>query len=120
MDSRTRSGTGVYSFPGLGLNEVGGRNFVKTMVEFNLPPWRFSPRWHAGKLPDWMRPAVSSAPAPTRGREFADRADAGGQLDFRFTVLSDLDMTLSVGGAVAFRKGHAPSREAMVSLKVLR
>jgi hypothetical protein len=29
-------------------------------------------------------------------------------------------MTFSVGGAVAFEQGHAPRRELMVSLKVLR
>ena len=46
--------------------------------------------------------------------------NAGAQVDFRFTLLSNLDMTLSVGGAVAFENGLAPRREAMVSLKVLR
>jgi hypothetical protein len=35
-------------------------------------------------------------------------------------MLSVLDMTLSVGGAVAFEDGHQPRREAMISLKVLR
>jgi hypothetical protein len=46
--------------------------------------------------------------------------DAGAQLDFRFSALNVLDMTLSVGGAMAFEDGHAPRREAMISLKVLR
>jgi len=45
---------------------------------------------------------------------------AGGQLDFRFTVLSNLSMTLSVGAGVAFEKGYGPRHEVMVSLKVLR
>ena len=46
--------------------------------------------------------------------------DLGAQLDFRFSMLSVLDMTLSVGGAVAFEDGYTPRREAMISLKVLR
>jgi hypothetical protein len=44
----------------------------------------------------------------------------GGQLDLRFTVLSNLDMTLSAGAALAFEQGDRARREAMISLKVLR
>jgi hypothetical protein len=35
-------------------------------------------------------------------------------------VLSELEMTLSVGGAVAFEKDGRTSREGMISLKILR
>ena len=51
-------------------------------------------------------------------RRFA--SNVGGQLDFRVTALSTLDMTLSVGGALAFEDGYDSRRELMVSLKVLR
>jgi hypothetical protein len=70
-----------------------------------------------------MRPAIfagvlgTNLDAPSIRRV---AADVGGQLDFRFTVLSNLDMTLSVGAAMAFERAFAPRREAMVSLKVLR
>ena len=30
-----------YAFPGFELNELGGTNFVKAMVDWNLPPLRF-------------------------------------------------------------------------------
>jgi len=30
------------SLPGADINEIGGRNFVRTLLEWNLPPWRFS------------------------------------------------------------------------------
>jgi len=46
--------------------------------------------------------------------------DAGGQVDFRFGALSALEVTLSVGAAVALEHGRAPHREAMISLKILR
>jgi hypothetical protein len=36
------------------------------------------------------------------------------------SFLSALDLTLSIGGAMAFENGEAPRREAMISLKVLR
>ena len=44
--------------------------------------------------------------------------DAGFQLDFRFFVLHDQEMTLSIGGARGFGDGNGKN-EWMVSLKVL-
>jgi len=35
-------------------------------------------------------------------------------------LLSALDLTVSMGAALAFERGHGPRREAMISLKVLR
>ncbi len=112
-----------YSFPGLALNEVGGRNFAKSMLEWNLPPWRYRRVGRPGFYLTWMRPAVFASVLGTN----LDAPDirhvvtnVGSQLDFRFTALSNLDMTLSVGGAMAFEQGYGPRRELMVSLRVLR
>jgi hypothetical protein len=112
-----------YSFPGLELNELGGRNFARTMIEWNLPPWRFARVGTPAAYLTWVRPALFVSGIATN----MDAPDirhvvgtAGGQLDFRFTVLSNLDMTLSVGAGVAFEQGRGPRHEAMVSLKVLR
>jgi hypothetical protein len=112
-----------YSFPGMHLNEIGGRNFGKVLLEWNAPPLRFSRVGTPGFYLSWMRPAVF-ATALTTNVDSADArrtaSDVGAQLDFRFTVLSTLDMTLSAGAAIA-REGSGPSRrEGMVSLKVLR
>jgi hypothetical protein len=46
--------------------------------------------------------------------------DTGAQLDFRFGLLSTLELTVSAGGAVAFEDGYAPRREAMLSIKILK
>jgi hypothetical protein len=46
--------------------------------------------------------------------------DYGGQLDFRLTVLSNLDLTLSAGAAALIQLDGPPRRELMISLKVLR
>jgi len=112
-----------YSFPGATLNEIGGRNFVKSALEWNLPPWRFRRAGIPAFYATWARPAVFVSALGTN----LDAADArrtvtnaGGQIDFRFGVLSVLDLTLSVGGAMALERGHAPRREAMISLKILR
>jgi hypothetical protein len=112
-----------YAFPGAELNAIGGRNFVRSMVEWNLPPVRFSRVGTPGAYLSWMRPAVFVSGLATN----LDRPDlrrqavsAGGQLDFRFTILSALDMTLSAGAGVTFERGRDAAREAMISLRVLR
>ncbi len=124
VDSRTEKRyREFYSFPGLRLNELGGRNFAKSILELNLPPWRFAHLGTPGFYMTWMRPALFVGGLATNLDAAGIRrkvADAGGQLDFRFTLMSNLDMTLSIGAAMAFEKGRSPQREAMVSLKVLR
>lgn len=112
-----------YSFPGADLNEIGGRNFIKSGLEWNAPPWLFRRVGIPGFYATWARPAVfvtalaTNLDAPEARRVITN---AGGQLDFRFGALSALDLTLSIGGAVALERGQAPRREAMISLKVLR
>ena len=111
------------SLPGLDLNEVGGRNFARSMVEWTVPPVRFSRAGTPGFYLTWMRPSVFASGLMTNLDAASARrtiTNAGAQLDFRLSVLSTLDLTLSVGGAVAFERGVGPRREAMVSLKVLR
>ena len=111
------------SFPGAELNEIGGRNFAKGIVEWNLPPWRFARVGTPGLHATWLRPAVFVTGLTTNFDDAALRTtagSAGAQVDVRFTILSNLDMTLSAGGAIAFEDGRAPRREAMLSLKVFR
>jgi hypothetical protein len=112
-----------YALPGASLNEVGGRNFVKSLAEWNLPPWRFSHAGTPGFHLTWVRPAIFAGGLVTNldDTRFRRRvATLGGQLDFRFSLLSVLDMTVSAGGALAAERGHDLRREAMVSVKILR
>jgi hypothetical protein len=70
-----------------------------------------------------MRPAVFTGVLGTNLDAPSIRhvvGNVGAQLDFRFTFLSNLDMTLSVGGGVAFEGGRRSRQEAMISLRVLR
>jgi hypothetical protein len=112
-----------YAFPGKPLNDVSGRNYVRTMAEWNLPPLRFR---HAGKpgfFLTWARTAVFASALATNLDDSALRREVtnvGGQVDLQLTVLSALDMTISAGYARAFEDGRKPSDEVMVSLKVLR
>jgi hypothetical protein len=111
------------AFPGANLNEIGGRNFVRSTLEWNLPPLRFRRAGSPGLYLTWMRPAVFAGGLATNVEHEASRrvlTNVGGQLDFQLTALSNLDMTVSVGGAVAFEDGFRPRREIMISFKILK
>ncbi len=111
------------SFPGAALNGIGGRNFVKSTLELNLPPWRFRRVGWPGFHATWLRPAVFVGGLGTNVDDSGVRrlaTNVGTQLDVRISVLSTMQLTLSFGGAVAFEDGRGPRREAMVSLKILR
>jgi hypothetical protein len=111
------------SLAGAEINEIGGRNFVKSAVEWNLPPWRFARLGTPGLYATWLRPALFVTGLATNlddsvvGRT---AANIGAQADIRISALSVMDLTLSFGGAVAFEDGYRARREFMVSLKVLR
>jgi hypothetical protein len=112
-----------YSFPGFELNEIGGTNFAKSMLEWNLPPIRFRRVGRPGFYLTWARPAVFVTGLLTNLDEAGPRrtvGNVGAQLDFRLNMLSRLDLTLSLGYALAFEDGARPRDEYMVSLKLLR
>lgn len=112
-----------YAFPGVPLDAISGRNFGKSMVEWNLPPFRFRRAGTPGFYVSWMRPALFIGALATNLDSPAVRrtaGDVGAQLDFRLTVLSNLDMTLSAGAAAAVEGDGRSHGELMFSLKVLR
>jgi hypothetical protein len=112
-----------YAFPGVGLNEIAGRNFVRSTLEWNLPPLLFRRVGSPGLYVTWLRPAAFIGVLGTNldHRPTHRKAtNVGGQLDLQLTALSTLDMMISVGGAVAFEEGLSPRREFMVSFKVLK
>ena len=119
----TRRYREFYAFPGLELNEVGGRTFAKAILDWNLPPIYFRRVGSPGFFANWARSSIFVAGLTT---DFDGKAvrqtlgDAGAQMDIRFTMLSRLSLTLSIGYATAFQSGAAPRHEGMISLKVLQ
>jgi hypothetical protein len=110
-------------FPGLEIDAVGGRNYAKSTLEWNLPPVRFRRLGRPGFYATWARPALFTTALVTDMDSAGTRrtlADLGAQVDVRFTILSALDLTLSGGYGVAFEHGAPRRQEAMVSLKLLR
>jgi hypothetical protein len=110
------------SMPGFGIDEISGLNFVRELVEWNLPPIVFESAGTPALYLNWLRPAVFGAflwtdPADSSHRN--DYQSLGTQLDLRFHVLHWYDMTLSVGYAVGFKGGRRSGDELMFSLKIL-
>lgn len=111
-----------YAFPGMPLNAIGGRNFVKSTVEWNLPPVFFRRAGTPGLYLTWLRPALFVGGLMTNVDRAAPRrqaASVGGQADLRLSLLSTLDVTVSLGAAVALEHG-SPRHELMASVKILR
>ena len=120
-----------YAFPGVELNDIPGRNFVKGMIEWNLPPIRFRRIGSPGFYLSWIRPALFATGIKTnldQDEGFLSRevGNAGIQLDLAFTMLHNLPMTFSAGYAVAFEdhvdglEEGRDEEEFMFSLKILR
>ena len=113
----------TYSLPGAEIDEIDGRNFLKSMVEWNLPPLRFDKFGTSGFYVPWLRASVFAGGLATN----VDAADVrrglgtfGLQVDLSISALSVLDLMLSGGVATTVERGYAPRHEAMISLKVLK
>ncbi|MCF7794408.1 MAG: hypothetical protein K9N09_04750 [Candidatus Cloacimonetes bacterium] len=110
-----------YSFPGLEINEVGGKSFAKSILELNLPPLRFRKFGIPALYARWLRPALFTSILSTNAADTAERNfyfNAGMQFDVRFITLSLLKSTLSFGYAAAWDEDWNRSEELMVSLKL--
>ena len=111
------------ALPGAALNEIPGRNFVKPLLEWQLPPIRFSRAGTPGFYLSFLRPTIFAGGLVTnldRPDIRSTAATTGGQIDLRFTMLSALDLTLSAGAGLRVKRGAAPRGEAMVSLALLK
>ncbi len=112
-----------YSFPGVELNEVGGKNYGKLTLELTLPPVRFKRLGVPALYCNWTRLALFSSGIITNVDSRAHRrelVDVGAQLNFKVVLFSSLESTFSLGYAVAAEEGRSPTDEFMVSLKILR
>jgi hypothetical protein len=112
----------VGSFPGVAIDEVGGTTFGKALLDWNLPPLRFrrvgTPTLYAA----WARLSLFTSALTTNFDSAADRrtlGNIGGQIDLKFSLLTQQSLTLSFGYARAFERHRAQSGETMVSLKIL-
>ncbi len=111
-----------YCFPGIDLNSIGGRNFVKAQLEWSLPPLRFKNVGIPMLYASWLRTSIFTSGLVTNlDKHEYQRSllNAGAQMDVRMKFLSNMNMTLSFGSAMAFEKNKKPTSELMISLKLL-
>jgi hypothetical protein len=111
-----------YSFPGVDLNSVGGRNYARALVEWTLPPVMFRRFGFLSMYCNWARLALFTSGIITDFDNGAVRRkllNFGAQLDFRVVLFSLLNTTFSVGYARAYEKGLPARNEFMFSLKLL-
>jgi hypothetical protein len=103
------------------LNEIGGTNYGKVMVEWTLPPLLFKRLGFSSFYANWASLSLFSTALVTNVDDADLRReilDVGIQLDIRFMVLSNLQLTLSLGYARALESGQETTDEWMISLKI--
>ena len=117
------------SFPGFAIDGITAREFARSLLEWNLPPLRFSDVGRPSLFLSYVRPAffagVLEATPPTGVSQTL--ATVGGQIDLNFTFALRLPMTFSLGYAKGFvvtgpsGPNFEPSQngEFMASLKIL-
>lgn len=112
-----------YSFPGVELNEIGGSSYAKTQIEWTIPPVRFRRFGFSSLYCNWAQLTMFSSAIVTNLdlRDDQQRAlNAGGQVDFKLVMFSNLESTLSFGYAVAVQESGRRTGEFMMSVKILK
>ena len=109
------------SLPGFEIGEISARHYAKALVELNLPPVRFRDIGVASFFLSSVRPALFAGFLAVDGGFVPSHnyQTAGAQLDWNFTAMSRLPITLSIGAAAGFRDGHHRSNETLISLKIM-
>jgi hypothetical protein len=110
------------TFPGFEIDQIAALNFVRTMGEWNLPPYVFESAGTPSFYVNWMRPSVFVAKLwgdPGNSTLRKNYTSIGGQVDFRVSVLHWYDMTLSAGYAIGYQGSQRAGTEWMLSLKIM-
>ena len=109
-----------FALPGFGIDDLNGRSFGKTTLEWNIPPIRFRRVGTPDFYLSWGRPAIFASALVTNPDDESDTYySVGAQIDFEFTVLSRHTMMFSVGYAAGFDDGSFEKDDIMASLKIL-
>jgi hypothetical protein len=110
------------SLPGFGIDQVSALNFVRELVELDLPPYVFESAGTPSLYANWLRPSVFVAglwTEPANSTLHKQYASIGAQVDMRISVLHSYDMTLSAGFAAGFQNSQKVGTEWMISLKIM-
>ena len=110
----------AFAFPGVDIDALPARNFVKTMGELNLKPIRLR---RVGTT--WLYPTyLKASPFATHlmlnpTGDVRHVFNAGMQVDIELVLFSYLKTTWSAGYARKMEKAHGPAGQWMFSVKLL-
>jgi hypothetical protein len=110
------------SFPGVGIDAIGGSSYGKAQMEWVLPPLRFRRVGIPSFYLQWADLSLFTTGLMTDvDRPGARRTlvSAGAQLDCRLVTLSHLESTLSLGFALAHEAGAPVHSTGMFSFKIM-
>jgi hypothetical protein len=111
-----------YRFPGTEIDAVAATNYARAMLDWNLPALRFRRAGTLAMYASWARLSLFGGGLATNFDDpGAQRklAHLGSQMDIRLQLLTQAQLTLSLGWAQVFESGEKTSHEGMVSLKIL-
>lgn len=112
----------ILAFPGIEIDEIGGRNFIKTMAELNLKPIRLRNAGTTWFYPTYIKSSffgthllLNPDDDPLRRNAY----NAGAQIDLELVFFSYLKTTWSAGYARKFEDHLSPGEQWMFSVKLL-
>ena len=109
-----------YSFPGAHIDQIGANSFVKSLAEWDLTPLHFRNLGSTKIYCNWARLALFTggfAANPGTDQQ-SGYADAGGQVDLRLVLFSQVKSTFSTGFAAAHDRANHTGTELMFSLRI--
>jgi hypothetical protein len=115
----------LWAFPGIGIDEVSGRNFLKINPEIHLPPVRYKKTGVLGCYMTYSRLILFGYGLATNLDAFNDNnisgkvASAGIQADSEIVLFSLMKSTFSFGYAHAFWYKGNPDDGWFISLRIM-
>jgi hypothetical protein len=110
------------AFPGAEIDEINAYNYVKTMGEFNLKPFRLRNVGTSWIYPTYLKTEFFATHLLTDWNQSDSRRNifnAGLQADLQLVLFSYMKTTWSAGYAFMFEKGEKNKGQFMFSVKLL-
>lgn len=109
------------SLPGFNIDQIAARSFVKSVLEWNLPPIRFedvgTPSFYLSSARTALFTGMMVADPGSNSQRTLN--NVGVQVDWNFTIALRLPMTFSIGYAAGIEHGTVKRNELMASLKIM-
>jgi len=112
----------ILAFPGVNIDEISARNFIKTMGELNLKPLRLRDVGTTYFYPVFLKASIFATHLitdPDDNPLSRNVFNTGVQIDLETVLFSYLKTTWSAGYARKYETGINPAEQWMFSLKLL-